>query len=54
MNPTDTQIRGADIPIITAIYGQAVRHGQARFETGAPDDAEIERRRAAIVSHGMP
>jgi hypothetical protein len=31
-----------------------VRYGRARFETGAADEAEIVRRRAAIVSHGMP
>jgi phosphinothricin acetyltransferase len=44
----------ADVPVITAIYGHAVRHGRASFETEAPDEAEIGRRHAAIVGQGMP
>jgi phosphinothricin acetyltransferase len=44
----------ADIQAITAIYGHAVRHGLASFETEAPDEAEIARRRAAVVSLGLP
>ena len=64
------QIRDADIPIITAIghhcnrpslqspitaiEGHAVRHDRARFGTGGRHGAEILRRRAARVSHGMP
>jgi phosphinothricin acetyltransferase len=44
----------ADIPVITAIYGHAVRHGLASFETEAPDAAEVARRRAAVVSLGLP
>jgi phosphinothricin acetyltransferase len=55
--PTDMQIRDAvdaDIPAITAIYAHAVNHGLASFETEAPDEAEIARRRAAIVSLALP
>jgi L-amino acid N-acyltransferase YncA len=44
----------ADISAITAIYGHAVRHGRASFETEAPDETEIGRRRAAVVSLGLP
>jgi phosphinothricin acetyltransferase len=44
----------ADIPAIAAIYAHAVLHGRASFETEAPDEAEIARRRAAIVSLGLP
>ncbi|MBS0560047.1 MAG: N-acetyltransferase [Proteobacteria bacterium] len=44
----------ADIGAITAIYAHAVLHGRASFETEAPDEAEIARRRAAIVERGMP
>jgi L-amino acid N-acyltransferase YncA len=44
----------ADIPAIAAIYGHAVRHGRAIFATAAPDAAVGPRRRAAIVSRGMP
>jgi L-amino acid N-acyltransferase YncA len=57
VTPTDMQIReaaDADIPTITAIYAHAVHHGRASFETEAPDEAEIARRRAAIVSLGLP
>jgi phosphinothricin acetyltransferase len=44
----------ADISAITAIYGHAVRHGRASFETEAPDEAEMTRRRAGIVAAGLP
>ncbi len=44
----------ADIPVITAIYGHAVRHGRASFETEAPDEAEMRRRRAGIAGAGLP
>ncbi len=44
----------ADIPLITAIYGHAVRHGRASFETEPPDETEMARRHAAIAGQGMP
>ena len=44
----------ADVAAIAAIYSHAVRHGRASFETEPPDEAEIARRRAAILSAGLP
>lgn len=44
----------ADIPAIAAIYGEAVRTGRASFETEAPDEAEMARRRAALLDGGYP
>jgi phosphinothricin acetyltransferase len=44
----------SDIPVIAAIYGHAVRHGRASFETDPPDEAEMARRHAAIVAAGLP
>jgi phosphinothricin acetyltransferase len=54
MSPTIRDATDADIPVITAIYAHAVNHGRASFETEAPDEAEIARRRAAIVAAGLP
>ena len=42
------------IPEITAIYRQAVLHGTASFEIDPPDEAEMARRRAALVEAGHP
>jgi phosphinothricin acetyltransferase len=44
----------ADIPAITAIYDQAVRHGTASFELEPPDAAEMARRRQTLVDAGFP
>ncbi|WP_457089085.1 N-acetyltransferase family protein [Microvirga sp. P5_D2] len=44
----------ADIPAITAIYAHAVQHGTASFELDPPDEAEMARRRAAILEGGYP
>jgi len=44
----------ADVPAITAIYGHSVRHGVASFELDPPDEAEIARRRQAILAAGYP
>jgi len=44
----------ADLAAITAIYGHAVHHGLASFETEPPDEAEMARRRLAVVSLGLP
>jgi L-amino acid N-acyltransferase YncA len=43
-----------DIPAITAIYGPNVRDGVASFEYEPPDEAEMARRQAAILSAGYP
>lgn len=44
----------ADIPAITGIYAHAVLHGTASFELEPPDEAEMARRRAAILEGGYP
>jgi phosphinothricin acetyltransferase len=44
----------ADIPAITAIYGHHVRTGVASFETEAPAEAEMRRRRDDILGKGLP
>ena len=44
----------ADVPAIAAIYAHAVRHGTASFELEPPDDAEMARRRAALIDGGYP
>ncbi|KAB0266444.1 GNAT family N-acetyltransferase [Microvirga brassicacearum] len=44
----------ADIPAITAIYADAVVHGTASFELVPPTEAEMARRRAALVEADFP
>ncbi len=44
--------RPEDIPAITAIYREAVLHGSASFELEPPDEAEMTRRREALVAGG--
>jgi phosphinothricin acetyltransferase len=44
----------ADIPSLAAIYAHAVLHGTASFELDPPDEAEMARRRAAILEGGYP
>ena len=46
--------RESDIPAIAAIYTHAVIHGTASFELDPPDEAEMARRRAAILDAGYP
>jgi phosphinothricin acetyltransferase len=43
-----------DIPAITTIYAHAVTHGTASFELDPPSEAEMARRRAAILEGGYP
>ncbi|MFD2183373.1 GNAT family N-acetyltransferase [Rhodoplanes azumiensis] len=43
-----------DLPAVTAIYAEAVRHGRASFELEPPDLAEMTRRRDALVAGGFP
>ncbi|HMN86309.1 MAG TPA: N-acetyltransferase family protein [Bauldia sp.] len=53
----DIALRAAearDIPGITAIYAREVSGGTASFELEPPDEAEMERRRQAIVAAGCP
>ncbi|GLH76862.1 N-acetyltransferase [Bradyrhizobium sp. SSBR45G] len=44
----------ADLPAITAIYGQAVREGTATFELDPPDLAEMTRRFRVLTEGGFP
>lgn len=44
----------ADLPAVTAIYAHAVATGRASFELEPPDEAEMGRRRAALVAGGYP
>jgi L-amino acid N-acyltransferase YncA len=46
--------RPSDVPAIAAIYGYSVRHGVASFELDPPDEAEIARRRDAVLAGGYP
>ncbi len=44
----------SDVPAVTAIYRHAVLHGNASFEVDPPDEAEIARRRDAVLAAGYP
>ncbi|MFL6627426.1 MAG: GNAT family N-acetyltransferase [Vitreoscilla sp.] len=44
----------ADVPTCAAIYRDAVRNGTGTFELDEPDDAEMARRRDAILAQGLP
>lgn len=44
----------ADLPAITRIYAHAVVHGTGTFELEAPDEAEMARRRDAVLGNGLP
>ena len=44
----------ADLPAITAIYDDAVRHGTATFELIPPDLVEMTRRYKALTEGGFP
>ncbi len=44
----------ADVPAITAIYARHVETGTASFETTAPDEAEMHRRRDALAKNRYP
>ena len=54
---TDTAIRPAalaDIPAITRIYADAVRHGTASFEIDPPGEDEMARRMRALLQGNYP
>jgi phosphinothricin acetyltransferase len=44
----------ADIAACAGIYREAVRNGTGTFELEEPDDAEMGRRRDAILAQGLP
>ena len=43
-----------DVAACAAIYREAVRNGTGTFELDEPDDAEMARRRDAILAQGLP
>src|SRR5215470_1959259 len=44
----------ADVPALTEIYHHHVLHGAASFEIEPPDEAEMARRRRAVLDGGYP
>ena len=52
--PTIRPSRDADVPAITAIYAHHVETGTASFETAAPDEAEMRRRRNMLIGKRYP
>jgi phosphinothricin acetyltransferase len=55
MNDITIRAAGAaDIPAITRIYADAVRHGTASFELEPPDEAEMAQRQAALLAKRYP
>jgi phosphinothricin acetyltransferase len=44
----------SDVPAIAAIYAHAAMHGTASFELDPPPEAEMARRRDAILEGGYP
>jgi len=44
----------SDIPAITRIYAEAVRHGTATFEIEPPDESEMARRQQALLVKNYP
>jgi phosphinothricin acetyltransferase len=54
MTATVRPATAADLPAITAIYGEAVTNGTATFELDAPDEAEMRRRFGALADGGFP
>jgi L-amino acid N-acyltransferase YncA len=53
----DITIRSAeprDIPAITVIYADAVRHGTASFELEPPDEADMAARQKALLAKNFP
>jgi L-amino acid N-acyltransferase YncA len=47
-------VQPGDMPAITRIYADAVRHGTATFEIEPPDEAEMARRQLALLGAGFP
>jgi phosphinothricin acetyltransferase len=55
MNAVDIRDgRADDIPVITTIYADAVRHGTASWELEPPSQGEMQRRFEALVADGYP
>lgn len=47
-------VEPGDVASIAAIYAHHVCHGTASFETEPPDEAEMGRRRRALLEQGYP
>ena len=54
MNATIRPSLESDLAAIASIYAHHVQHGTATFETEAPERAEMARRRAEVLSRGLP
>lgn len=54
MTPAIRSSQPADLATITRIYAHAVTNGTASFELEPPDEAEMARRREAILAGGYP
>ena len=52
--PTIRPSLDADVPAITAIYARHVETGTASFETVAPDEVEMRRRRSVLIEKRYP
>ena len=55
--PPEIQIRESteqDVPVIQNIYAHHVLHGTASFELTPPDLQEMQTRRQAVISKGLP
>ena len=52
--PTIRPSRNADVPAIAAIYAHHVETGTASFETVAPHEAEMRRRRSTLIERRYP
>lgn len=52
--PLIRAVEPTDIPRITEIYGDAVRHGTASFELEPPSEAEMRGRMTGLVEAGYP
>ncbi|MCB1487718.1 MAG: N-acetyltransferase [Bauldia sp.] len=52
--PTLRPVSPQDIPVIAAIYGDAVLTGTASFEIEPPGEAEMARRISSLVEAGFP
>jgi phosphinothricin acetyltransferase len=54
VGPVIRASRPEDIPAITAIYAVHVREGFGSFELTPPSEAEMARRRQAVIAAGLP
>jgi L-amino acid N-acyltransferase YncA len=52
--PAIRTVEPGDMPIIAALYAEAVRTGTASFETEPPDKAEMTVRMTRLISGGFP